>query len=182
MHEYVEADAENPLEFGTRAKGTDSLLYRVLQSEYRTEEVIVRFLDAAITPRQPQDMIRKRARKLLATMARWGESAIPTTTLDLVSWSELSEGEKDQSLEAFLLPDAKRQRKSRRTTRHFKPCKQCGVRFLAKRSDQEFHSPKCRVRWSRSHPTVTGNCPGPSESRINIGENEAVFAMPSVLD
>jgi hypothetical protein len=67
---------------GTRAKGTDSLVYRVLRSpEHRTEEVLVRFLGAAIIPAPPMETIRKRARKLLAMIARHGDSAIPRNTI-----------------------------------------------------------------------------------------------------
>src|SRR5437016_6862075 len=55
---------DSPSQVGTRANGTDSLVYRVLRSpEYRTEEVLVRFLGAAIIPAPPLETIRKRARK-----------------------------------------------------------------------------------------------------------------------
>jgi hypothetical protein len=42
--------------------------------------------------------------------------------------------------------------KDRRVKRSFKSCKQCGARFLAKRSDQEFHARKCLRRYLRLHP------------------------------
>jgi hypothetical protein len=166
-------------QFGTRAKGTECLVYRVLQTpEYRTEDVLARFLDAAFTPPLPQGVTRKRARKLLAIIARRGDSGIPKNVWELVSWSELSADEAAGTIEAILMPEAK-QRRARRTTRHFRPCKQCGARFLAKRSDQEFHTPKCRVRWNRSNRrTVTDKCHEPSGTRINIGDNEAVFTVP----
>ena len=159
----AEVNAEvNPEQYGTRARGTESLLCRILQTpEYRTEEVIARFIDAAITPAQPQDMIRERARKFLMLVARYGESAIPKNVWELVSWTELSADEDAGPIEAIVLPDAKRKRARR--TRHFKTCKHCGVRFLAKRSDQEFHSPQCRVRWNRSPRLLRIIAPSPLE-------------------
>lgn len=72
--------------------------------------------------------------------------------------------------------DAKEESETRRRrrTRHFKNCRQCRSRFLAKRSDQEFCEAKCRVRWSRR---VTDTCHDRSGSRASIGENDGVFAV-----
>ena len=42
--------------------------------------------------------------------------------------------------------------KNRRVKRSFKNCKQCGTRFLARRSDQEFHARKCLRRYLRVRP------------------------------
>lgn len=178
-------------QFGTRANGTDSLVYRVLRAqEYRTESILVRFLEAAfavmLSPEQVRlhgerklhtpDIIRKRARKLLARIARYGESAVPKDSLELVSWSDLTADERAMPLEAILIRSTGA-RKARRTTRHFKHCKQCDSRFLAKRSDQEFHTPKCRLRWNRAHPAETGNCTEPSGAIENVGVNEGKFAV-----
>ena len=44
-----------------------------------------------------------------------------------------------------------RRKTNRRTVRHFKSCKQCGKKFLAKRSNQEFDSRRCGLRWNRVH-------------------------------
>ena len=74
--------------------------------------------------------------------------------------------------------DAKAESTRRRhRTRHFKNCQQCQGRFLAKRSDQEFCKVRCRVRWNRSQSGVTDTCHDRSGTRVNIGENEGVFAV-----
>lgn len=44
-----------------------------------------------------------------------------------------------------------RAKTSRRTVRHFKNCKQCDRRFLAKRTNQEFCAKKCGLRWNRKN-------------------------------
>jgi hypothetical protein len=59
----VKLNEEAPCEeqFGTRVKGTDSLLYRILQTPaHRTEDILARFIGAAIIPTPPQDIIRAR--------------------------------------------------------------------------------------------------------------------------
>jgi hypothetical protein len=183
-------------EFGTRATETDSLVYHVLRvPEYRIESVLVRFLEAAfavmLSPEQVRihgerklhtpDIIRKRARKLLARMAQYGESAVPKNVLDLIAWSELSVNEQAQPVEAISTRDAKAGRKARRTTRHFKNCKQCDIRFLAKRADQDFHSAKCGLRWRRSHPDDRRNCTEPLGAIENTEVKQGVFVVPPVL-
>lgn len=70
--------------------------------------------------------------------------------------------------------------KARRRTRHFKNCKQCQSRFLAKRADQEFCKAKCRVRWNRNHPNVTDNCADASQVIVNAPDTRANFALPPV--
>jgi hypothetical protein len=156
--------------FGTRAKGTERLVYRILQSpEYRTLEIVTRFLEAAL-PTADRKTLPSRAQNILDRIEKYGESGIPKNELDLVSWSDLE------------VTGVAVKGERRRRTRHFRPCKQCGARFLAKRSDQEFHSPKCRVRWNRSHSTVTDNCREPSNTRINIEDNKTVFAVSPIMD
>lgn len=156
--------------FGTRAKGTDRLVYRILQSpEYRTVEIVTRFLEEAL-PTAKRKTLPARAKNILDRIEKYGESGIPKNELDLVSWSDLE-------VTGIAVKGERRRR-----TRHFKPCTQCGVRFLAKRSDQEFHNPKCRVRWNRFHPPVTDNCTEPSGTRINIDENEAIFTVPPIME
>jgi hypothetical protein len=44
--------------------------------------------------------------------------------------------------------------KRKSVPRHFKVCKQCGSRFLAKRANQEFHARKCFLRWNRANKTA----------------------------
>jgi hypothetical protein len=124
--------------FGTRAKGTERLVYRILQSpEYRTLEIVTRFLEAAL-PTADRKTLPARAKNILDRMEKYGESGIPKNELDLVSWSDLEV--------TGIAVKGERRRK----TRHFRPCKQCGVRFLSKRVSQEFHTPNCRVRWNRN--------------------------------
>jgi hypothetical protein len=145
------------------------LVYRILQTpEYRTLEIVARFLEAAL-PTADRKTLPSRAKNILERMEKYGESGIPKNELDLVSWSDLE-------VTGIAVKGERRHK-----TRHFRPCKQCGARFLAKRSDQEFHSPKCRVRWNRSHPAITDNCTEPSETLVNIGDNEGVFTLPPVL-
>ena len=64
---------------------------------------------------------------------------------------------------------------------HFKNCKQCDIRFLARRADQDFHSAKCALRWRRSHPDDRRNCAASRGAIENIGDNRAVFAVPPVM-
>lgn len=185
-----------PLDPGTPE--TDNLVYHVLRvPEYRTEGVLIRFLEAAFapmtTPEQMRihgpsklklyapDIIRKRARKVLARIARYGEAAVPKNTLDLVTWSELSPDELARPLESALMDSARAGRKARRTTRHFKNCKQCDVRFLAKRADQDFHSAKCGLRWRRTHPDDRRNCTASPGAIENIGDKQGVFVVPPVM-
>ena len=123
---------------GTRAPGTESLIYRLMQTpEYRTEEIVSRLLDAALlSPRQTSEELHRRAENILARINLYGASAIPKNEADLVSWSDLSVvGVKVRSTE--------------RTPRKFKECLGCGRRFLAKRANNTTCSPKCRLRASR---------------------------------
>jgi hypothetical protein len=137
------ADTEDTAEpsngFGTRAKGTDRLVYRILQSpEYRTLEVVTLFLEASL-PCANRKTLPARAHNIVDRIEKYGESGIPKNELDLVSWSDLE-------VSGIAVKGERRRR-----ARHFKPCKQCGVRFHPKRVSQEFHTPNCRVRWNRSH-------------------------------
>jgi hypothetical protein len=58
-----------------------------------------------------------------------------------------------------------RTRKTRRAKRSYKNCKECGTRFLARRSDQEFHARKCLRRYLRLRPAQAVPIPanGPLE-------------------
>ncbi len=155
--------------FGTRAKSTERLVYRVLQTpEYRTLRIVTRFLEAAL-PTADSKTFPVRAQNILDRIEKYGESGIPKNEFDLVSWSDLA------------VTGIAVKGEARRKTRHFRPCKQCGARFLAKRSDQEFHSPKCRVRWNRSHPAVTDSCKQPLQTPVNTGDKGSVSTIPPVL-
>jgi len=65
----------------------------------------------------------------------------------------------------------------RRKTRHFRRGKQCGARFLAKRSDQEFHSQMSGC-WNRSHQAVRINAWSPLEPRINMAKRDRFCSTP----
>ena len=78
------------LTYGTRGTGTESLTYRILQTPtYRTVPIIARLLDAAIIA-GPKDDLDGLARRILNRIARYGDSAIPRTEFDLVSWADLA--------------------------------------------------------------------------------------------
>ncbi len=138
FRQTAEHKESESLAFGTRAKGTERLVYRILQSpEYRTLEIVTRFLEAAL-PTADRKTLPARAKNILDRMGKYGDSGIPKNELDLVSWSDLE-------VTGIAVKGERRRR-----TRHFRPCKQCGVRFLPKRVSQEFHTPNCRVRWNRN--------------------------------
>ena len=82
----------DPSLYGTRADGTDSLLWRILQTpECRTVPVIARFLQAAmIGIRSSPEELLWRAQNLVNRIAKYGEHAVPKNELDLVSWSDLT--------------------------------------------------------------------------------------------
>ena len=155
---------------GTRAKGTERLVYRVLQTPaYRTVEIFFRFLGKILLGSETPESLNTRAHNVIDRISKYGDAAIPRDEWDLVLSSDLAVTDG-----AISRPG---KRKSR--PRHFKPCKQCGIRFLAKRSNQEFHAKKCAARWNRAHPPMdladpnsqdgARNCQTPSATRINIG-------------
>jgi len=122
---------------GTRAKGTESLVYRILSQEnYRTLEVVERLMSAALIGQAPSS-ITPRVQNILNRMAKYGESAIPRDELDLVAWSDLA------------VSGVSVKQESRKMSRHYVNCKQCTKRFLAKRAGMEFCAPKCRYRASK---------------------------------
>jgi hypothetical protein len=157
-------------EYGTRAKGTERLVYRILQTPaYRTVEIISRFLGKILMGPETPESLNIRAQYVIDRISKYGDAAIPRDEWDLVLSSDLAVADG-----AISRPG---KRKSR--PRHFKPCKQCGTRFLARRSNQEFHTKKCAARWNRAHPPMDSadansqdgarNCQTPSVTRINIG-------------
>jgi hypothetical protein len=142
----ISEEAISEMLYGTRAEGTERLVYRILQTpEYRTVEIVTRFPDAAIIggSKSPENL-RFRSLNIINRIAKYGERAIPRNEVDLVSWSDLAMSEPGQ-------PSAKG---VRRTPRKFKLCKQCKVRFLAKRVNQEFHTKKCSLRWNRANAST----------------------------
>jgi hypothetical protein len=138
---------------GTRAKGTDSLVFRVLSSEsYRTLEVVERFMLSALVGQALSSDIARRAQNILDRIAKYGESAIPKDALDLVAWSDLA------------VSGATVKRESRKASRHYVNCKHCKKRFLANRAGMEFCGPKCRVRWNRANPVIRESAQSLSEA------------------
>src|SRR5260370_35011802 len=73
------------------------------------------------------------------------------------------------------------QKKARRAVRHYKPCKQCGTRFLARRAGMDFHAPKCRVRWNRAHADDTRTCKASPGATENTGVADCLFALTPVI-
>ena len=154
--------------------------YRTLPIASRiVEEVLVKYQSvdpnagAHTHPGQVQEIeasVVKRARKLLWYVNHFEEVRRkknepdpypgPHSEQELFDISNLTREEKTMSLAQIqnLYPvesPAKSQmpiQKDRRVKRSFKSCKQCGARFLAKRSDQEFHARKCLRRYLRLHP------------------------------
>lgn len=113
----------------------------------RTEAVIIRLLDAAIVaPKCPEEHLRKRARKLLAYLARHGEIGVPQDELELMFLSELTPDEERLDAADIEIPEASGRRKRKRAAREFKTCEGCSQRFLARRANQRFHDRKCMVR------------------------------------
>lgn len=84
-----EADMDDPDKYGTRARGTDSLVYRILQSpSYRTEPIVMRLLEAAmVAPKPSEDELRRRAQNILARIELHGKAAIPRDAFMLVAMS-----------------------------------------------------------------------------------------------
>lgn len=132
--------------YGTRASGTDSLVYRVLQSpSYRTVEIVERFLDAALIVGDKSNL-RWRAQNIVDRMALYPERGIPKNAFDLVCWSDLV------ITDAAIYSDAEGVRAKSRykpKPRRFVTCIGCQRKFLAKRADNTTCSPRCRRRASR---------------------------------
>jgi len=106
-----------------------------------------------ITPEQ-RISYRKMACKFLWIMKRSKSRWVPTrscidlTTLGAALTPEEERMPLDEMRELWSTEQVRTQ-KERRVARHFKNCKQCGKRFLAKRTNQEFHAKKCGLRWNR---------------------------------
>jgi hypothetical protein len=127
-------------DYGTRATGTDSFVYRILQTpEYRTIPIISRFLEAAmIAP--PADNVAERARNIVARMEKYEDTAIPRDTFDLVCWSDLAlTAGKQTKAESAYKPKP----------RKYVVCLGCERRFLAKRANNLTCSPRCQRRAHR---------------------------------
>jgi hypothetical protein len=173
------AKAEPCMEFvGERILRSPS--YRTLAIASRIiKEVLLKYQSvdpntgAHTHPGQVQEIegsVAKRARKLLCYVNHFEEVRRkknepdpypgPHSEQELFDISNLTREEETMSLAQIqnLYPiksPAKSKmpvQKDRRVKRSFKCCKQCGARFLAKRSDQEFHARKCLRRYLRLHP------------------------------
>ena len=132
---------ELELEIGTRAKGTESLVYRILQTpEYRTVPIVERFIGAALVAGKKGNTF-ERAQNIIKRIEKYGDSAIPKNEFELISWSDLSVAE----------GSAKDRKKAPRT---FKACAGCGRRFLAKRANNLTCSNKCRLRANRRNRLI----------------------------
>jgi hypothetical protein len=119
------------------------------------------------TPEEKQtfrDMCRKMALKFLWLL--WnserirgkGNGWVPTLScVDLTTTgAALTADETAMSVEEVrelwaFDPGTVRRKSSHKTVRHFKKCRQCGKKFLAKRANQEFDAKKCGLRWNRAH-------------------------------
>jgi hypothetical protein len=114
------------------------------------------------TPEEKQafhDMCLKMAIKFLWILKHSKSRWIPTQScIDLTTTgATLTRDEREMSVDEvreLWSADQVKIRKARRTRRHFKNCKQCGKRFLAKRANQEFCVKKCGLRWNRANATV----------------------------
>ena len=145
----------------------------------QTEEIIAGLMERAhIAPKASPEKCRKMACKFLWILKRSTTGWIPTRScLDLTTLgAALTPDEEKLSVaevREIWSTDAIKARKARSTPRHFKTCKQCGVRFLASRSNQEFHTKRCAIRWRRAHPVGQDdarNWQASSATRINIGD------------
>ena len=78
--------------YGTRAIGTEPLVYRILQTKaFRTVPIVARLLAAAVIGIKPgHDDFLERAKNVIDRIAKYGESAIPTNEFDLACWSDLA--------------------------------------------------------------------------------------------
>jgi len=127
------------------------------------------------TPEEKQsfsDMCLKMAIKFLWILKRSRSRWIPTQScVDLTTTgAALTRDEQAMSVDEIRelwTTDQVKIRKTRHTRRHFKKCKQCDKRFLAKRANQEFCTKKCGLRWNRANaisPVMLETAQAPSES------------------
>lgn len=131
-------------------KPSPTLIRDILTApENRTVPIVEKLLSIA-QPRFAGDL-EKRARKVLSRIAKSKTGALPVDGAQLAAWSELNELETAMSAEDIQIGEQVRVQGKRHTPRKFKKCKQCGQRFLAKRANQEFHTEKCKLRWSRQN-------------------------------
>jgi hypothetical protein len=120
--------------YGTRANGTESLVYRILQTPaYRTVPIIARFLEAALVGIKPKPTeLARRAKNIVDRIVKYGERAIPKNEFDLASWSDVSVSNIGNGLETTV------------TTR---TCLGCSRKFIASRKQENrvFHSDECHA-------------------------------------
>ena len=125
-----------------------------------TEDIVTRLMEAAhIAPKQTAESCRKMAVKFIYLRRRSKSKWIPTRScIDLTTLGAALNADEEKlpldDVRTMWNTDAARTKQKRTVPRHFKACKYCGARFLAKRVDQEFHTPKCKLRWNRAHSAV----------------------------
>jgi hypothetical protein len=128
-----------------------------------TEDIVTGLMSRAhVAPPASEMRCRKMAVKFLWILNNSvkknpeGKNWIPTQScVDLTTTgASLTKEEEAMSLEevrelwALEKTSAKR---TRRVRRHFKGCKHCGKRFLAKRANQDFCAKRCGLRWNRAN-------------------------------
>jgi hypothetical protein len=151
--EVVAAAAEeypNPRLVGTRADGTESLVYRKHKKpSYSTAPIVARFLEAALTPKPSGDELIRRAQNIVNRMAKYGDGGIPRNEIDLASWSDLD----TQSVDGGKVKRTAPGRKAK--ARKFVICLGCTKRFLAKRANNTTCSSRCQRRAARQSATLS---------------------------
>jgi predicted Zn-ribbon and HTH transcriptional regulator len=139
----------------------DDFVFRTLSDKSNwTEDIVTRLMEAAhIAPKQTAESCRKMAVKFIYLLRRSKSKWIPTRScIDLTTLGAALNADEEKlpldDVRTMWNTDAARTKQKRTVPRHFKACKYCGARFLAKRVDQEFHTPKCKLRWNRAHSAV----------------------------
>ena len=135
---------------GTRAPGTEHVIYRILQSpEYRTVEIISRLLVAVLIGPETPESLYVRASNVIDRIDKWGDVAIPKNEWDLVLSSDLAVTTIAHHHRRGTRAQAKIQAKAKPRRRKFQICLGCSKRFQVKRADTLTCGPKCRSRVAR---------------------------------
>jgi hypothetical protein len=145
----------------------DDFVFRTLSDvNNQTEDVVTQMMmKAHIKPTPSEEVCRKMAIKFLWILwnsrqkaAKHGQTSwIPTqscvdlTTTGASLTREETQLSVDEMRELWATGCDRQPGKARKVSRHFKNCKQCSKRFLAKRANQEFHAKSCGLRWNRSN-------------------------------
>jgi hypothetical protein len=161
-----EPAAKSKVESDHVADERNDYIFKLLSdTANQTEPVIIKLLEQSyIATRPSQDTLRKMAAKFLWLMHNserirgkgngWvpTQSCVDLTTTGAALTPDEEEMSVDEVRELWAFDSGTVRRKSsRKAVRHFKNCRQCGKRFLAKRANQEFDTKKCGLRWNRAH-------------------------------